>query len=705
MRGDIVRALIETITNSDDAYAGKPGKIRIEVDHRRGQRRVVTRDRATGIPAAKMKSAIASIGEQTSGFSEGADVRGNLGRGSKDLAAFGQVEFESICEDRLSRMLLEPDGEYTLFKDLKPSSQDRERLGIPRGNGTVVTIAVTDHIRLPSHDKLYARLSQHYQLRDIMSDPAREVRLIDLAKDKNDVLRYSYPSVPVVLSSVLDIGGYPHAVAKLTIFRNAEAYDDAPTDPSRPAGILIKGRRAIYENTLFKFESNPYAGWFSGSIECAFIDDLAAEYDRRMAQHETHVEANPMPIISRRRDGLQKSHPFYKALAGAIEQHLAILVGQEEKAARARQSTESSRLRSMLNSLGRDLSKLVDEDLREIDEEGLAESTGPGATSSMFRVVPHDDIVLFMGETKTVSVIVGSARGHEEASAVVEPAETVEVIGGPQVQLGQHRSRPDLMTGQIQLRPLAEQEAILTVTLGSESKAVLLQVEPERIIEEIPLTPVGRLSFERDKYRVACTKKKALRVFATLEEVAEHGNAVRVASSDAGVLARQHYLTLSLDEELEQFVGEITVEGRKLASKSTIVARLGDISASTVVYVAKEEAGPSLHIQVVDEEQGNYRAIVDREAIPLSIRIMGRHPVMRRFRGPDHSGDDSPATQVLIAEIVADQIARIIIERKYPITMSGEPLDAARFYAEHYRYLSKYLDRCHRLMAIDANVK
>ena len=33
MRGDIVRGLIELITNADDAYKDNDGKIRVEVDH------------------------------------------------------------------------------------------------------------------------------------------------------------------------------------------------------------------------------------------------------------------------------------------------------------------------------------------------------------------------------------------------------------------------------------------------------------------------------------------------------------------------------------------------------------------------------------------------------------------------------------------------------------------------------------------------
>jgi hypothetical protein len=100
MRGDIVRALIEMITNSDDAYGDKSGKIRVEIEHRRGPWKVVTRDRAVGMTAAKMREAFAFLGARTSGFESGERVRGNLGRGAKDLAAFGTVTFESISDDK-----------------------------------------------------------------------------------------------------------------------------------------------------------------------------------------------------------------------------------------------------------------------------------------------------------------------------------------------------------------------------------------------------------------------------------------------------------------------------------------------------------------------------------------------------------------------------------------------------------------------------
>lgn len=104
MRGDIIRGIIEAVTNSDDSYAqihsNQIGKIRVEVEHRRGTPSNVTvRDRASGMSLDELRTKIAELGNRTSGFEQGAAVRGNLGRGAKDLAAFGPVLFESIKND------------------------------------------------------------------------------------------------------------------------------------------------------------------------------------------------------------------------------------------------------------------------------------------------------------------------------------------------------------------------------------------------------------------------------------------------------------------------------------------------------------------------------------------------------------------------------------------------------------------------------
>ena len=709
MGGDIVRALIETITNSDDAYGDKTGKIRIEIEHRRGGSwKVINRDRATGMSTQRMEEVITSLGSRTSGFELGADVRGNLGRGSKDLAAFGQVVFESIFNEEYAHMTLNPDGDYVLDAPAKCKQQHRNALGIPRGNGTVVTIFVTENIRCPQHSKLIDKLSKHYQLRDIISDPKREICLVDLNNNQEDLLHYIYPNLPVETETDLVIEEYPEAKAKLILCRNSERYDDPASDPLRPAGILIKGRRAIYENTLFRFETNPFAGWFSGRIICPFIDTLASAYDEKFVAGKQKEASNPIPIITRRRDGLQKNHPFYKALAAQVEKYLEPLISAEEKKSKEQSSTESIQIRKMLDGLGKDLSKLMDEDLRELDEEGLLGSNPDGQDPPTIRIIPQD-IVLFMGEEKTISVIVNPKKCSKDSNISIktDPEGVIYITGENPIKLSQHQTRADLLSGQIHLRPLLEGQTLIMVTCNGYSDAAIVEVRPERIIEVASELPVDSLQFEHENYRIAWTRKKKIKILAPLDLIAKYGTCFKVSSSNRGIVIRKGNVDLCLDEELEQYFSEIVVEARELSSTGTLSAVLGDQKATCKVMVTKEEEGPSLSIRIVDEEAGNFRAIVATENNQTVIKVMGRHPIMKRYRGPapSYPGDNLPITKLLLAEIVADQVSRIILEKKYPNSINIEQLDAARFYVEHYRYMSKYLPRCHNILLSDIQIE
>jgi hypothetical protein len=703
MKGDIVRALIETITNSDDALGDTYGKIRIEVEHRYGPWNVVTRDRAKGMTAARMKEAIEGLGGRTSGFESGEDVRGNLGRGAKDLAAFGTVEFESVCEGRYARMVLEETGDTRLI-DRKAAAEDRKALGI-RSTGTVVTIHVRENIRCPRHAKLKEKLSTHFQLRDILSDPRREVTLVDTNSDTSETLRYSYPSLPVVYSGELAIDEYPGASASVSIYRNPERFDDPPMEPGRPGGLLVKGRRAIYENTYFGFENNAHAGWFSGVVECRFIDDLANEYDRRFLARESQDLLNPSPIITRSRDGLEHNHPFYKALAAAVELSLGELIEAEAQRARGEGVHETARLRRLLDVLGRDLARLIDEDLKEIDEEGLPPETG-GAAIPALKIIP-EQVVAYLGEDKTVTVMARADLGQSDATAEVEPGGVVELVDGPLVKLAPHRRRRDVLTGQVHIRPLVgDQGTFLTVRSGDDSAVALIETRPQAEVVEVEVVPPEELEFERDSYRLTWTKRKKLRIVAPAEVIDAQGKSLRVTSSDPGIVVLGGTRTMEFDDEVEFYVATAEVEARTFGARGVLRAELGAVAATATAVVTRDEEAPNLHIRFVDEEAGNSRAVIVTEKGQRVMKIMGRHPAMRRYLGPapEFPFQERPLTQAILAEILAGEATRMVMEKKYPLGKADE-LDAAAMYAEHLRYMKKYLARCHRQLVPESAVE
>lgn len=87
----------------------------------------------------------------------------------------------------------------------------------------------------------------------------------------------------------------------------------------------------------------------------------------------------------------------------------------------------------------------------------------------------------------------------------------------------------------------------------------------------------------------------------------------------------------------------------------------------------------------------------------MVIKIMGKHPSLKRYLGPppEFPDQDEPITRAVIAEIVAGEAARMVMERKFTASAGSGLLDAANFYGEHLKLLSKYLARCHEHLVGD----
>lgn len=716
MHGDIVRGLIELITNADDAYAAlgsctprSPGRISIEVEHRRNQPwRVVVRDRATGMRRETMKKRLAILGGRTSGFEAGQDRRGNLGRGAKDLAYFGDTTFTSICDRRLSTLVLHSDGTYDVSKrESTPTDEERAELGI-RHNGTVVEVLVRAGVKCPQHDNLKRKLSTHYQLRDILSDPARRVELVNLnSLDGGDPLTYTYPDLDVAYEGDVAVAGYDDVSSHLVIWRHPARFEEGPDDPGRPNGILVKGGRAIYENTLFAFEGNVNASWFSGKLDCPYIDVLARAFDDREEQRLPPDPSNPMPIISRQRDGLEKDHPFARALREAAEKALGRLVKEEaDKVREKSDQSENAETRKALDRLGREFGRLLDEELKEIEAEepsGTEDGIPP-----LLDIVPKQAYA-YMGEDRTLTIH-ARAEGLEAGERVVisvEPRGVVEVLT-PEVELRPHPRRDDVFSGQLRLRPLLAGEAVLiSGDIGSRSDSAYVEVREERDVEPIEVEPPDTLEFEKTSYRIGWQRRKRLTTQAPADVIAEHGQTVRVVSSDpADVVVKGGKTELEYDEDLDYYTGTIDVEARTLHTKAKLSALLGDLKATTQVTVTRREGGPSYVIKLVPTSWGIFRAIIEPETNEAGhevqvIKIAAHHPAIKPFIGENYEGQNSYVCRTIIAEVVADIAARMVVTELFNKRKSSEEFDALILYREHYKRMQRILPKFYRVLVGD----
>ena len=114
----------------------------------------------------------------------------------------------------------------------------------------------------------------------------------------------------------VEVKGYP-GIAHVVVEEVSEPFEEDQRDPCRQGGLLIRSGHAVHEATLFKFESNPYAGYFLGSVQWETIDDLSRGFDDAEDQGLPVDPANNMQIIKADRSGLNYHHPAAQALKRA----------------------------------------------------------------------------------------------------------------------------------------------------------------------------------------------------------------------------------------------------------------------------------------------------------------------------------------------------------------------------------------------------
>lgn len=712
MGGDIYRAFAELITNSDDSYArltrskGWPikGSILVEVEHRKRKNwRIIVRDRAEGMITKEMKAKLTVLGQRTSGFAAGEQVRGLLGRGGKDVAAFGTVTWECIRDGKYHRLELEPTGTWKLYRPKKVDPEARERLGIPRGNGTVVTVDVDSRFRCPWHRTLCERLPRYYGLRDLMSDPNRKIQLVNLNEKghKGDKLQYSYPDGELKIDEEMAIPGYPGVTAHLRIWRHGTRFDEDKTSPFRENGILVRSGRAIHQITLFGLESDPYSEWFFGKLDCPYIDTLVNEYDECYAAREPHPVSNPSRLISRRREGVAADHPFTQALFEAARERLKILVEEEREAEEERhRRIESKETKARLSRLAAAARRFMIKKMREFDEEMDLAGVMIGD-----RLVPDLAIIpggckLPPGETKTFSVLSRAELDAEiGVSLRIASGSSGIAISRKEIRLRRHPKIDDALRGTFKVEAIAEEGFGI---IEAERNGFLAQASVEIGEPEVEMVVPEELTFEKSSYNIVYGKRKSVKILAPKSMVDQEGPIVHVTSTDPQhIVVRRQKVRLRISQDGQYAIGETQVEGRKLDAKAVLHAALGRALASAKAKVVQRRlTGPPIEFRVVNDYWGPQRAVWSPPDGYL-LKIAGRHESIRRYLGPaekEFPGQESPHFRVLLAEIIAASVCQRLLIEKDKRSSVRLDMDRVGFYYQHLRLMGEFLPIAHRFM-------
>jgi hypothetical protein len=376
---DIYDLLVELITNCDDSYhrqfvaratSQDGGPILIELERHRGSKPslISVGDRAEGLP--DLRTTVKRVGERTSGSGD----RGFMARGLKDCAALGLVTVESIHDEFFRKAEITPSFRFVPYepgsrKGDRASDEQRQELGVPKGNGTRVSVELEARVQLPQLSTLVKELPWHYALRDITAVGGPSRVLVRGRGSRPQPAQYIQPEAEVVHDEEFQVPGYPFR-ARFTLYRAADALEDPADKRFRRTGILIQGRRAIHACTFLtsELERDPAAERYFGRLACDGIDLLAEQWDQARAAETGHPADNPILVLDpNRRTGLADNHPFTKAL---FDTPVTILKGQFEKdreeAKRSRREIESRETTQRLRRLARMASKFMREQLENL---------------------------------------------------------------------------------------------------------------------------------------------------------------------------------------------------------------------------------------------------------------------------------------------------------------------------------------------------
>lgn len=695
IRGDVVRALIELITNADDAYKERSGDIQIRV--RRGADAlplvVEVRDAATGLGAEELKYHFATLGRTKA--EEDVESRGLLGRGAKDCASLGRLVVHAAKGGLFSTFVLERTGKWMLTAINEDSAGAKAAAAgfLPTETGLAALIELRPEVRVLSADKLAEALQGHAQLRELLG--RHRVTLEDRRKSKVWQKELAPPRVvgEVVYDEELPVAGY--GTAHLTL-RRLPAEDLKPVGPWSQNGLLVASQKTIYENTWFDLDrGHPESGRFAGVLRSPEISQLVRDFDK-----EDGGASNPTRLLARDRDGLVREHPYTKALVVALAERLLPIFDEEAKRLHA-DEREGQRLRKDLDGAASALRDELRRALEEIDEEP---SVGEG--------IEDDEVPAFMlipprrrcrpGESLTFTV-----RSTEErplplqVDVVSQTAEGV-VIGAacPDTGWSAH-PRLEAFVSRL-LVDVGPTEGVARVAVKAGGVAAYAEVVVDDTVRD--LEPPSSLEFMTARATVSPLRGRRVVLRAPLSD---EGLTVGLALQGTLIALQGETTTLRAEPDGRWVEAKIRVVAGQDLGTSRLTATAGGQSAQCSVEVVPISAASTfdLKFSLSGEAIGvrSTRRLLDPG---LHVEVYAKHPSFNNVFGPFDAAagrfrqEDSPEARAVLAEVIADELACHLTEQAFarrPDLLN----DASRVLRERTKSAVRFLPILHRALRQD----
>jgi len=682
MKNDLIRGLIELITNSNEAYGNNPGPIDVFLDGKN----IKIIDYGTGIEDLEKSL---EQGGMSANFHNDKTSRGRHGRGLKDvpiLAENGSFILETVKRSTQEYFKvkwkrsaeIEGDKEDVLTAKPLPTNLNNKL----KEGGTSISFKIKKRVKNSQPESLENKLSSHIEMRDLLNK--REVNLY--IKDKKIPLKNTFQNTKKILlhEEKLQIPGFEdyekkYGEASFYLHRLENASNDLSVYSE--AGIVLKGNGVSYNNDDFGFKNFPEMYYLSGEIDIPFIDALYKDY---LENKENPSENNTVNVVTIMREGLETAHPLYKQIEKLLKPTLQTYI-DEIKSENANKVYENSKNLKQASKIFSKIAKSLDFDDDNGPVDNIIEFRPP------FLKISLDD--------KARASLVTDKSIHVEGDSVAFSTESNNInILEQDKKLTPHQKNFELLSTTIEVEGLELGHA--SITAVSNGIEAYLEVE---IAEPPPKRNIDYFQFENKSYSIpeGINSTKDITVLVPSKEYDKTNPYVLLNVKDQRLFTlKKNTSELTYNVKYDCFAADFQINNTKYAESkisSVLIAEYKNEKIRASLKVSDTiPTSSELDIKFNPAPyQGNDR-VTYRPATEISPKVYEvnlQHPVVKQVinKEPQLENLNGEFERSFISEIILDRIIRSKIMEK--IEEFDDVDDAFRHleqvrkekYPQHYR--------------------
>lgn len=675
---DFNKYLAEIITNCDDSYKRLESSgqlpldlvkhIDIYISKKEDGFMIHVVDQAEGMTPDKLIEVFTKYGGDNAG---GIDVksRGIFGQGASDVlfnSTFNNfyTYLISVKDEYATKVDFELDNNYdrsitlnSVLEDEKDYLKKRELIHGAfkiKNNGTFVAFGVKSDVFKYTFDTTVRNLENFYTFRYLFSADNREVSIYyegrkHILSSKNYLFEDS-KNILKDKKGTFTFGDFELNYVLNLYKTNLEKHDKTKI-------LVIDENNVVYANDFFKFDNNPKASNFCGTLKIDGFYNLCKFY--------LNSETEASTILTETRDGLNYSHEFYKTLLDSISPLISKSADEFGKDIKETDLTNNKKFISALNDINKYLKTEIEEEIHG------GNNIGHEAPSDGIRFI-RTEVFLNLGKKYSLKLLINPQMITPDEDIVIYNNNPTKLKVSPvNLNYSVDEIQNDLVIKSVIIEAL--DTTIDSTLITAKTKLYTAEVYVNVIEEEI-FYPLNGLEFHSDQMRVKKNKTHIASLYVdtsivplgsniTLEKETTHINLLRknlsvgigdIIKGDIALI-KVKYSALSengdftLNAKFDDLVAPLDIQVRDIDNP--------DVGSQGLISSFKLQKGGNTFYQSYFDPSKKIIYIMQENQINTSLipKLIELNPESPSF---------SSTEKIIIADILSNQIASILVDKK-----------------------------------------